>query len=591
MALDFPNSPTNGQSFNAVGTTWTWDGVKWEASTAGSQGPVGPQGPQGPVGATGPQGPVGATGPQGPQGISGNVGYQTGPGLTIIPTTSPQTIDVATPYLPLSGGSLSGGLTIAGGLTITGNNFVQGGIGYRSRAGSGGLFQANNFNIQWTGSSAHLWIDLTDQGQIALVSNLAGYLPLSGGTMTGPIQMTNGGPQYRMSPSANNSGVGAMWYIDGSNMYLLLTANNDAWGGWNSLRPFYVNTSSGRVVMEDGLLVYGGSIQLNNGSTGNTFITYNGGNYVQMFDDGNGHIESNTLLWLNGNTGASVNVGGNLYASGGISCPGECAGTHSLATSGYVWVNGCQWSNNGGWMYSPNSVQTNGNLQANGGVLYLAGMYWQNYGGYMYCPSPIHTDNYLNIAGVIIQNNAGWMYSPQPINSGSDIAANGVLRAGGTGGVYWQYNGGWMYTPNSFWANDVMTCGSHCYPRSQGGCYSGLGGNSWAACYSYAYPGPSGRAMKTDIEDAPPGALAHVAALRVVNYRWREAVRPISDDAQRVHRGFIADEAAAILGRNFGGYYNTEGGERLDKTEMVCVLWQAVQELAAEVAALRENRQ
>src|SRR5262245_57877386 len=29
MALDFPASPTVGQTFTAAGTTWSWDGVKW----------------------------------------------------------------------------------------------------------------------------------------------------------------------------------------------------------------------------------------------------------------------------------------------------------------------------------------------------------------------------------------------------------------------------------------------------------------------------------------------------------------------------------------------------------------------------------
>ena len=34
MALDFPNAPTNGQSFTAPnGVIWTWDGVKWVNGT------------------------------------------------------------------------------------------------------------------------------------------------------------------------------------------------------------------------------------------------------------------------------------------------------------------------------------------------------------------------------------------------------------------------------------------------------------------------------------------------------------------------------------------------------------------------------
>ena len=29
MAIDFPSSPTNGQTLTAAGKTWTWNGEKW----------------------------------------------------------------------------------------------------------------------------------------------------------------------------------------------------------------------------------------------------------------------------------------------------------------------------------------------------------------------------------------------------------------------------------------------------------------------------------------------------------------------------------------------------------------------------------
>ena len=40
MAIDFPSSPTTGQSVTVGGVTWTWDGVKW--TTSGSAGPAMP---------------------------------------------------------------------------------------------------------------------------------------------------------------------------------------------------------------------------------------------------------------------------------------------------------------------------------------------------------------------------------------------------------------------------------------------------------------------------------------------------------------------------------------------------------------------
>ena len=35
MAIDFPASPTNNQTFVVGTVTYTWDGVKWTAATAG----------------------------------------------------------------------------------------------------------------------------------------------------------------------------------------------------------------------------------------------------------------------------------------------------------------------------------------------------------------------------------------------------------------------------------------------------------------------------------------------------------------------------------------------------------------------------
>jgi hypothetical protein len=449
----------------------------------------------------------------------------------------------------------------------------------------------------------------------------AAFLPLAGGTISGAISVTGnitssneiistlGGGNYGGLRLVGGN-YGAMLRQDGGSLYVLLTNSGNQYGSWNGLRPLIVNLANGLVTCGNNITITNQTWYQGNDTNGNP------ANLLTMWSDNNCYLsETSRPLHCRGSTismegtttfqnDVTINIGhlnvyggtfyngyndGWLYFNGSMRV-WDFQSQNNLNAAGSVIINGLTWQNSGGWMYTPNSVQTNGNLQANGGVLYLAGMYWQNYGGYMYCPWSIHTDNVVNIAGVVVQNNAGWLYSGSPINSGSDIAANGVLRAGGTGGVYWQDNAGWMFTGNSFWANDVITCASHCYPRNQGGCYSGLGSNSWAACYSYAYPGPSGRDMKTDIADAPPGALAHVTALRVVNYRWREEVRPISDDEHRVHRGFIADEAATVLGRDFGGYYDAAGNERLDKTEMVCVLWQAVQELAAEVAALRKVR-
>lgn len=91
----------------AVGTAdnnrvYLWDG---DREAWADVGPLqGPQGAQGPAGPTGPQGPQGVQGPEGPPG----------------PAAEGE-------FLPLSGGTLTGGLRVGGDLSANGNLTVNGG--------------------------------------------------------------------------------------------------------------------------------------------------------------------------------------------------------------------------------------------------------------------------------------------------------------------------------------------------------------------------------------------------------------------------------------------------------------------------------
>ena len=59
-ALDFPNSPSNGDTYSANGLTYTYNSsnTKWlrTSPSVGAQGATGPTGAQGATGATGAQG-------------------------------------------------------------------------------------------------------------------------------------------------------------------------------------------------------------------------------------------------------------------------------------------------------------------------------------------------------------------------------------------------------------------------------------------------------------------------------------------------------------------------------------------------------
>jgi hypothetical protein len=432
-------------------------------------------------------------------------------------------------YLPLIGGELTG----PGNLIIDGTLNVDGTVTF---GGTANLTTLNASGTVTFGGTANL-TTLNVSGTTALHAATATAL-----TVTGNVTINNAAWYQGKDTSGNAANLLTMW--SDNCCYLSETS-----------RALYLR---GSAIHMQGAVDVNSSIQCTTLSPTGSISPINMNSYSWGWGwDGTVHFYVNSgdqgQLWL------ETNQGGWVFKNVSFRV-GDFQSNNNVNAAGQLICGGLTWSNNGGWMYSPNSVQTNGNLQANGGVVYLAGMYWQNNSGYMYTPWSIHTDNAVNIAGAT-----------------------------------WQINQGWMYTPNSLWtAAQIQLGGPYLYPSNQGGTYCGLTGNSWAACYSYAYPGPSGRSMKTDIADAPEGALTKVNALRVVRFRWREEVRPVSDNAMRLHHGFIADEAVRALGEDFGGYYNWHeaetGAERLDKTEMVCVLWQAVQELAAEVAALKAER-
>lgn len=95
MAINFPTSPTDGQTYTFGSFTWKWVAATgtWDAisTTAGPTGPTGPTGATGATGATstvaGPTGPTGATG-VGVTGATGSTGPTGATGATGTPAGS-----------------------------------------------------------------------------------------------------------------------------------------------------------------------------------------------------------------------------------------------------------------------------------------------------------------------------------------------------------------------------------------------------------------------------------------------------------------------------------------------------------------------
>lgn len=129
-----------------------------------------------------------------------------------------------------------------------------------------------------------------------------GAYPTSGGELYGEV-ITTSANGYRIK--AGNYGM----FIrnDGANTYFLLTNAGDQNGGWNNLRPFYFENSSGVVYLGQGVNVSGfanfnGLATLNQGVNVYGSANFNGAMNIA----GSITIPTNPGAWINMRTGSAL---------------------------------------------------------------------------------------------------------------------------------------------------------------------------------------------------------------------------------------------------------------------------------------------
>ena len=108
--------------------------------------------------------------------------------------------------------------------------------------------------------------------------------------------------QLQLTSTTTSSGYGVIHRNDSSNYYILLTNNNDALGGYNGLRPFYINNASGIVNMANGATI-GGVVP------GKVTGIYDTGVIVARYDDN--ALPSN-LIFQNLSTAATTGHGNQI---------------------------------------------------------------------------------------------------------------------------------------------------------------------------------------------------------------------------------------------------------------------------------------
>ena len=147
-AFDFPNSPSNGDTYTANGVTFQWNGSVWVRYSAsmGAQGSTGPTGAQGAVGSTGAQGATGSGGSTGAQGAAGPTGAQGATGSTGAQGSAGSNASISSnaDNRVITGGS---GTNLVGESTLTFDGSTL------TNTGGAGVFKKNSNNYILVGST------------------------------------------------------------------------------------------------------------------------------------------------------------------------------------------------------------------------------------------------------------------------------------------------------------------------------------------------------------------------------------------------------------------------------------------------------
>ncbi len=384
-ALDFPSSPSNGDTYSANGLTYTYNSssTKWlrTSPSVGAQGATGPTGAQG---ATGPTGAQGATAAQGAQGATGSTGAQGATGST-----------------GAQGATGSGGATGAQGATgATGSATISGNADNRVITGGSGTNLVGESTLTYDNPTLEINTDTSPYGVLNLNGNSGGLIQFEDNEVTkwsifgdstfSVYDNSNSASRLRIA-SDGSMGLGTTPETDGQgNSLYFANGNANIWGSSNVNLYTVVNaryTGAGGFKYNNTAVAsytaqQSGTWEFRNAPSGTADNVATFATRVKIDTDGTSHFYGNqtntpegdfgfrwdrntyTNLQLTNTNNTSVNAGGRITLKTNI---GTFHGTY-YNNGGFYLIN----SANGYFNYYSNSVlrvniDTNGNFTLNPG--------------------------------------------------------------------------------------------------------------------------------------------------------------------------------------------------------------------------------
>jgi hypothetical protein len=467
-----------------------------------------------------------------------------------------------TGFLPLSGGTLTGQMTITAAgtgaqLNVNSTTGTSATFGLRKFASG----QANNIN-GYTGAPGNL------RWQMALGDSTAEGTGNVGSNFQ--LARFDDGGNYLDSPLQSTRSTGAVTLGPGTTPSQFTAKGNLVVGGARS-EPANMNPASNGDVF--GNTLHGSAIAGNVywDGTNNRYLIAGYASYAYM------PTSTGTFTW------------GVSSASGAAGAVATVNNVMTLDQTGYLTAYGTISSKPSTGPAFVTVVSTNSsanlNLQRPAGQSALISGFtgtsnrWAIVLGDSSAESGSNAGSNFFIANY---NDAGaYITTPLTINRASNLVA--VSNGFYVGGVLQVVGNSILYT---------LQMSNNIFPATDNAVYCGYGGASWKSCSAYIFNNASGRDLKKNIKPLPD-CLGLVEAIKPQRFQWKDK----SDED--THWGFIAQDIGAAMdkaGHEFGGYHVEQSEDEqqhhmIRYHELTAVLWKAVQELTAKVARLEAQAQ